>query len=246
MEEKERKEARCPFSAQIPPVYIHFSISKYLKQIQVAKGNHHISASISPCFRLSLFHLVPVSECSCFSLFLFQITLHIQFLHLYLFLHQFLDQFLVTALVPGSVPCYCIRSCISSLFLHQYLFLHQFLNQYLVPAFVPASISTLLLHSDSIKPYYFPQICTQFPWANTYINPPLKGQTGQNNRFFPLLSTPPLLSTSIILLLGTEEAQQCRKQQATTFPLPRVCDLFSFCSAYISVTSCPFFVLPPV
>jgi hypothetical protein len=57
------------------------------------------------------------------------------------------------------------------------------------------------------------KLCKKFPsksgTPNPYIRPPISGQTGQDTA--PLHSSHTITPLYSILLLGTEEAQQCRK-----------------------------------
>ena len=177
-----KKEREMPFTPQNHPVYIHNQFPIGCHQKNLFLLFDGCSWSLLQATISSSINLIsPVSD-----------QFLICFLHLFLFLICFLH-----------------------LFLSLHLFLHQYLNYYLVPAFVPASVPCCytLKHFTLINllfPLNFHPISPSiFGGANPYINPPTLSQNGQDIRFFPLHSSLP--HSTPIPLLGTEEAQQCRK-----------------------------------
>jgi hypothetical protein len=156
------------------------------------------------------------------------ITRFILFLHLFLHLmvalqpsHQFLN------LSPINLQ-YMSNKCQSCLWQPS----HQCLNI--------SAINLAIYQSNLNCPSQF---CSLFPGSNTYISPPILGQTGQDTGSFPLpLHSSPLYHP--IPLLGTEEAQLVQKVASHYFSLStyRVCCLASLFSLAIPPCFFPLFM----
>src|SRR6266850_4624326 len=105
----------------------------------------------------------------------------------------------------------------------------------------PSSLNILtLFYKDDgiaiINTIKTPFFCTKIPTPNTYISPPIEGQTAQDTVPSPLLSLIP--STPLYPLLATKQPHQCTNIPSHYLSLkPHIKHMFLFILFYTLLSS---------